>query len=398
MLRQLLSDAPLWRSAFRPLYLLGVLYAPLLALGSGTAWLGVLEVAPADAGLLLWHGHEMVFGFAGAIVAGTLLTALPSWAGIAELQGVRLAVLTATWVAGRVGLWSSPWLPAPLVAALDLILWPLLLAWLARPLWRARQWLYRLALPIVAALALANGVYHAAMLTGDLAIAALALRAAVWTLVVLYVLVGGVLTPVFTGNALRELGRGDVAPAAWSLEATAFLAILALAVADLLGAPSTWIAAVALAALVLQAWRVARWRGWRVADQPLLLAKHLGFAWLLAALALRAAAALGAPLPPHSWLHAFTVGALGMMMIGLMVRVALRHTGRAPRPPALMRLGAAAVFIAALLRVTAGIYGLGTTAYAVSAALWAAAFAAYLLCFGRMLIAPSLPRETVTFR
>ena len=205
--RQRFADMPLLSSAFRSFYLLGALYAPLLAAGAAGVFAGLVDLH-GSGGPLLWHGHEMLFGFATAIVLGTLLTALPSWAGMPELSGTPVAALAAAWLVGRIAFWATPWLPAPLVAFADLLLWPLLLALLARPLWRVPQHLYRLLLPVLLALTAANLAYHAAQRAGDVAGAERALRAAVWTLVLLYSLVGGLLTPIFTGTALRQLGRG----------------------------------------------------------------------------------------------------------------------------------------------------------------------------------------------
>ena len=383
---------PLLASGFRPFYLLGALYAPLLAIGGIAAYAGFVDLA-ASLGVVLWHGHEMLFGFAAAIVVGTLLTALPSWAGTPEVRGGALAALVIAWLAGRVAFWAAPWLPAGAVAVADALLWPLLLAMLARPVWRAPNRLYRLLLPILAAFALANLAYHAATLSSDAARAAHALRATVWTLVVLYTLKGGLLTPIFTGNALRELGRGAQARFVMPLEALALAVLVTLAAADLLGAPAPLTGTLALACALVHGLRVARWRGWRVADQPLLPAMHLGFAWLLAAFALKAVADLSGLVPEAAWLHAFTVGALGMMMLALMTRVSLRHTGRAiDTVPAAMRFAAVAMFVAAVLRLAATVHGLGPGLVAVAAGLWALAFAAYLLRFAALLVAPSLPR------
>jgi uncharacterized protein involved in response to NO len=389
---QRIAAAPLFSSGFRPFYLLGALYAPMLAIGGVAAFLGAVDLN-GSGGLVLWHGHEMFFGFAAAIVVGTLLTALPSWAGTPELRGKPLAWLVAAWLAGRIAFWAAPWLPAPVVAIADLLLWPLLLALLGPALWRVSNRLYRLLLPILLALMAANLAYHAAALLGDVAHAARALRAAVWALVVLYTLKGGVLTPIFTGNALRELGRGRQARFLMPLEALALALLVALALADLAGAPPPVTGALAAACALVHGARVARWRGWRVADQPLLPAMHLGFLWLLFAFVLKALADLGGLVPEVAWLHAFTVGALGLMMLGLMTRVSLRHTGRALGSPRLLRAAAIAMFGAAALRLGATVHGLGPWAVTSAALLWAVAFAAYLVRFGAVLVAPSLPRE-----
>lgn len=387
-----LAGLPLLASGFRPFYLLGALYAPLLALGGIGMVAGLVKLDPLP-GRVLWHGHEMLFGFAAAIVVGTLLTALPSWAGTPEVRGGALAALVLAWLAGRVAFWGAPWLPPAAVVAADVLFWPMLLALLWAPVWRAPQRLFRLLLPIVAALALANLSYHAAVLAADTARAERALRAALWSLVVLYTLKGGLLTPIFTGNALRALGRGDQARFLMPLEAVALALLVALALADLLAAPAPASGALAAACALVHGWRVARWQGWRVADQPLLPAMHLGFAWLLAAFALKAAADLAGIVPPAAWLHAFTVGALGMMMLALMTRVSLRHTGRPidAAPPA-MRAAAAILFAAAALRLAATVHGLGPAVVALAAGLWALAFVLYLLRFATVLVAPSLPR------
>ncbi len=388
---QRIAAAPLMASGFRPFFLLGASYAPLLAAGGVGAFVGVVDLQAA-LGPMLWHGHEMLFGFASAIVLGTLLTALPSWAGTPEIRGAPLAWLAAAWLLGRIAFWAAPWLPAPAVALADMLLWPATLAMLAPALWRVPNRRYRLLLPILIALVTANAAYHAAALAGDAMRAERALRATVWALVVLFTLKGGLLTPIFTGNALRELGRGEQARFALPLEASALALLLALAAADLARAPPLLTGTLAAACAAIHGARVARWRGWRVADQPLLPSMHLGFAWLLLALALKATAELSGLLPEPAWLHAFTVGALGMMMLSLMTRVSLRHTGRALAAPLAMRAAAAVMLAAAALRLAASLQGLGAQWVALAGFLWAAAFVAYLARFAAVLVMRSLPR------
>lgn len=386
-----MTRSPLWASAFRPFYLLGSAYAPLLAAAWCAAWLGLL---PTPGGMLLklLHGHEFIFGFATAIILGIVVTALPSWADTDEVAGGRLVLLVALWVAGRVAFWLSPWLPAPLPALVDGLLFPVVMAMLMPQLLRAKNRLYLLLLPILGALFVANLLYYQAAARDDALLAGQALRAAIWAIVVLYVLKGGVLAPIFTGNALREKGRGDQVPFIMGLEAAALAALLLLAGCDLAGAPRLWTGAAALACALLYGWRSLRWQGWRVADVPLLLTMHLGFAWLLLAFVLKAVAELTGSLPEAAWLHAFTVGSLGMMMLGLMTRVSLRHTGRPPVVPRVMLFAYAAMFLAAVLRVVAAVGAQHTALIGVSTLLWAAAFALYLVHFAPILITPSLPR------
>lgn len=385
------TTAPVWSSAFRPFYLLGAAYAPLLAAAWLAAWLGHW-VVPAGLPLKLVHGHEFIFGFAAAIIFGVVITALPSWAGTAEVDGGRLKLLVALWLAGRFGFWLAPWLPVPLPALLNCLLYAAAITMLAPQLLRVKNRLYLLLLPILAALFVANLAYHQAAARCDAMLAGLALRGAIWAIVVLYVLKGGVLAPIFTGNALRETGRGEQAPFLMALEIAALAALLTLAAFDLAGAPPVWSGGAALACTLLYGWRSARWQGWRVADVPLLLPMHLGFAWLLLAFALKAGADLAGWVPESSWLHAFTVGSLGLMMLGLMTRVSLRHTGRPLQMPTAMMAACAAMFLAAVLRVAAGVGAQHTALIGLSTLLWAGAFVIYLGCYARILLAPSLPR------
>lgn len=385
--------APIWSSGFRPFYLLAALYAPLLVAGVGGALGGLVDITRAGSSAQLWHGHEMLFGFACAVIIGTLLAALPSWAGTPELRGGALALLVALWLLGRLAFWASPWLPVALVALADVLLLPALCAVLAPGLWRVPQRRYRLLLPILLALAGANATHLVGLLRHDPALAVRALHAGVYAVMVLYVVVGGLLTPIFTGNALRQRGRGDQARFIPALELLVVAAVLLLAALDLLGAPAGWSAAAALVGATLVGFRSLRWRGWHALDDGLLWPMHLGFAWLVLALVLKAVAALSTAVPSSAWLHAFTIGALGLKMLALMTRVALRHTGRPPLAPAWLSWACAALLAAALLRLCAGIWGLGGWAIALAAALWALPFVVFAAVFASALTGPSLPRD-----
>jgi uncharacterized protein involved in response to NO len=388
-----LNPSPLWASAFRPFYFLGALYAPLLIAAWLGAFLGLWSLPAGELPLKLQHGHEFIFGFAAAIITGIVLTALPSWAGTREILGGRLMLLVALWLLGRIASWASPWLPPLLLAVIDCLLFPAMFAMLAPQLLRAANRLYLLLLPILFALFAANVIYHHGLLTANHTQAWVALRLAIYAIVVLYVLKGGVLAPIFTGNALREKGRSTLAPCNMPLEIAATAALLLLATLDLGAAPSAWTGAAALACVLLHGWRCARWKGWLVADVPLVLVMHLGFGWLVLAFALKAAAELTGIVPEAAWLHAFTVGSLGLMMLGLMTRVSLRHTGRPLKVPGAMLIAYGLMFAAALLRLAATVHGFGSTVIALSAGLWAAAFALYFMVFWKVLVTPSAPRN-----
>lgn len=382
-----------WSAPFRPFYFVASLYAPLLAVAWAGAYLGFWPDPHNEVALPLRHGHEFIFGFCAAIITGFVLTALPSWAGTKEIVGRPLMMLALLWLAGRMAFWASPWLPPLIPGIIDSLLFPALFAMVMPQLLRARNKRFLLFLPVLLALIAANLMYHHGLATSDHAQSGQALRLAVYELIVLYVMSGGVLTPIFTGNVLREKGRGDQTPFNMPLEIAAVGVVLLLAALDLASAPPSWTGGSAMACALLHGWRTARWQGWRVADVPLVAVMHLGFAWLILAFALRALADLTDLVPAHAWLHAFAVGSLGLMMLVLMTRVALRHTGRPPVVSPPMLSAYAIMFAAALLRLAATMLNLGHVVIGLAALLWGAAFAVYFAVFWRILLAPSLPRR-----
>jgi len=380
--------APLWSSGFRPFFLLGALYGPALAGFWLAARGGVWPVPGGAVPLALVHGHELVFGFAVAIVCGVLLTALPSWSGSVELRGAALLLLVLVWVAGRAAFLARAALPAPLAALLDGALLPLLILMLLPGLLQARPRLLLWTLPPLLALASGNGAFHVALAHASAPGMQRAVLLGLYGLMFLYALFGGLLTPAFTRNFLRA--RGEPAAAILvPLEYATALAMLALAAADLLGAPAPWVAGTAAAAAALHAWRCLRWRGWRTLGEPLLWTLHAGYVWFIVALVLRAVCALAPGVPPGAWVHAFTLGALGITMASLMTRVTLRHTGRPPAIAPLLWLAWVALLVAPLLRLAYGLIQPAEWLLSGATVLWGGAFLLYLLCHARMLLAPS---------
>lgn len=371
-----------WVSGFRPFFLGAAIYAPLsLALwliARNTGW-------PAYAAGALWHGHELLFGFAAALVCAILLTAVPSWTGAAEIRGAPLAALAALWLAGRLAMNAADWLPSAVVTVLDAALLPMLFVFLALTAKKARKALFWWTLPPLAAFATANVVFHVWNPYWGL-------QLGVHSLAFLFTLYGGLFIPAFTRRYL--LPRGERCGAIlMPLEYATAAAMVAFAAADLLRAPPALMISAALIAAAVHSLRFARWRGWRTGGEPMLWPLHLGYAWLIAGLLLRAAAELAPRIPREAWVHAFTLGAYGMLKIGLMPRVALRHTGRALRVPPAMIAAFFMVLGGALVRLAYSVYDLGEWALAASVLLWGAAFLVYLWLYAPMLLQPSLPRH-----
>jgi uncharacterized protein involved in response to NO len=376
--------APLWSSGFRPFLLGGFLWGTALLPLWLAEYAGAWAATPALAGPL-WHGHEMLFGFAAAIIAAVLLTAIPGWAITDEVSGGHLALLLAFWGAGRVAMLASGALPASVTAAADSIFLPALALMLAPTVLRARRKWFVAPLVILILLAAANVAFHLGATAGANRAASRALEGGLLLILLLYALAGGLLIPVFT------VSRIAMATFNVPLDALAVASVAAFALAEFLEAPLAVRGTLAGVAGAANGLRLARWRGWKVLDEPLLWTLHLGYAWLVIALALRAVAALGGPAPELAWMHAFTVGALGITILGLATRIVLRHTGRALAVPAAI-VAAYAMMVAAAVARVATAFAPSIWLLVASGLLWSAALGIYVVVCARWLIAPSLPR------
>jgi uncharacterized protein involved in response to NO len=379
----------LWARGFRPFFLGVGVYAPWVVGVWLAIWYGAL---PATSWLspIWWHGHEMLFGLVAAAIAGFLLTAAPVWTGRRALSGSPLMTLFGVWTLGRLAMLGAGRLPAALVAAVDVAFLPLVAGTLSRTVWRTGQWRNYGVVALVGALALANAAVHAQALGLTVVSAPRALRFTADLVVVLIVVIGGRITPGFTTNALIRLGVDARARSRPWLDRLAVAAVAALAAVDLVAPRSVASGLLAAAGGVIVAARMSGWQTLRTWRDPLVWSLHAGMAWVVAGLFLLAAGDLGGSVPASAGLHALTAGAMGSMILAVMTRVGLGHTGR----PLVLPKGA----VGSLLLVHAGAAArvLGALAPAadryrlllVGGLLWAAAFGLFALVYAPILTRP----------
>lgn len=379
----------LWGRAFRPFFLGGAIYAALVIPWWTGAWLGFLG-APAWLTPMLWHGHEMVFGFAAAAIAGFLLTASPVWSGGPVLNGRPLAVVLGLWVVGRVAFVAAGSLPAWAVAAADLAFLPAVAGAVVRTLWGSGQIRNYGIVAVVLALAAANAALHAEALGLAPGVARPALRFAVDAVVVLILVVGGRITPAFTQNAFRMRGIDRSVRSRPALNRATIGLAVATALAGLVLGRTPVTGAVAAAAGLASAARLAGWQGLATRRDPLLWSLHLALAWVSVGLVLVGLGDLGAPIPATAGLHALTAGGIGGAVMAVTTRVALGHTGR----PLVLPSGVVGcyvlVHVAAVARVVAPFLAAeGQRALLLTSGLaWACAFGLFVLRYASILTRP----------
>lgn len=373
--------------AFRPFFLatglsgVAVICVWLATLVHGTA---SFPLVPAR-----WHAHEMLFGFAAAAIAGFLLTAVPNWTGGKRLHGLPLAALAALWLAGRLALVPGVSVPPYLAAAADLAFLPALAIALAAPLVRARAWRNIAFLPLLAALTLANLTFHLDHLgwTADLGATGLALAFDVVLLMV--VVIGGRIVPAFTRNVIPP-ARADLWPVSHrAVERLAIASVALMALADVVAPDAMLTGALAGLAAAVHAVRLVLWKGWSTLRRPILWVLHLGYLWIPIALTLKAAWLLAGASWASTWQHALSVGVFGTMILAVMSRAALGHSGRPLVVSPLTTAAYGLVTVAAASRVIAPSVGdFYLPAISLAGAAWIAAFALFLLVYVPILSSP----------
>ena len=380
----------LFSHGFRPFFL----SAALFGLGVVPFWLLVWRGDIAVSGPFPaedWHAHEMIFGFAAAVVAGFLFTAVPNWTGRMPIRGWPLIVLCAVWVAGRLAVGGVLPLGPGGVMAVDCAFLAAVTLMIGVEIVAGRNWRnLMVAIPVLLLLA-ANLAFHVGAMSGHGMDVGLRLGLAV--LIFLITLIGGRIIPSFTRNWLSRQAAPQM-PAPFGRFDGLCLIAGAVALANWVWQPHAITTALFLAlAAALHAVRMSRWRGLSTWRSPLLLMLHIAYGFIPFGLAATAAAALDLA-EPAMGLHLFGIGAVGGMTLAVMMRATRGHTGRSleagPFLTAAFVLIAAAALVRALLP---GLWIAGIAGITLSAGLWTLGFAFFTVSIAPWLVMPSVERR-----
>lgn len=377
----------IFTQGFRPFFLAAGLWSAVaLAL-----WIVMLTTGialPSRFDPLTWHIHEMLFGFVMAAIAGFMLTAIPNWTQRLPVSGGPLALLAALWLLGRVACLVSTLLPPWTAAAVDLTFPVVLAAVIAREIIAARNWRNLPMVAPVCVLGIANLLMH--LEAGGVGVPpGLGWRLGFAAVIVLVSAMAGRIVPSFTRNWLAKRQRADL-PAVHGWIDRAALGMLHAGLIGWAFLPDFRPVGVLLGlGAAFNLWRLLRWHGAATTGEPLLLILHVGYAWLVLGAAMLSLEVLGIDVPLSAAIHTLTVGAIGTMILAVMTRAIRGHTGRDLSADRVTCLIYVLVALAAITRITAA-FG---TAWAmplliVSACLWIAAFAGFVLGYGPMLILP----------
>lgn len=374
---------PILRAGFRPFFLLGALFAPI-AISLWVAELAGLATLPAVLDPIAWHQHEMLFGFASAIIAGFILTAIPNWTGRLPVAGLALAGLAALWLAGRLAMFLGGVFEAPIAALIDAAFLFVLAGLIAREIIKGSNWRNLPPAFLITLLAIANALFHLEQ-QGAIADDGFCMRLGIGAIAMLIGLIGGRIVPSFTRNWLVKRKGVDL-PSSFGMIDELALLMLVIALLGWVLVPASPLAAGFLTITgVAHIVRIVRWRFWLCFAEPLVLILHLGYGWLAVGVLLLGVTQLVPAISNLAALHALTTGAFGTMMLAVMTRATLGHTGRQLAANGWTVAIYSAVNMGAIIRVLSPILP-GEGWLQAAGLLWAGAFLLFVLAYGPMLL------------
>lgn len=361
--------------------------AAVWACGAMGLWIfaltGRLDLAEGY-GAAAWHQHEMLFGFASAVLAGFLLTAVPNWTGRLPVSGRPLILLFSLWVIGRVAM-LAPQLTGNLWAAgIDSVFLPTLLFICVREIVAGKKWADLKVVAGLAILSAANICFHVETIlegTPDFSP-----RFAVAAYIGLVIVVGGRILPSFTRNWLAKQDATRL-PAPYSRFDTATIAVSVAALLAWAFSPEAPLTAlVAIGAATLQAIRLYRWRGWSAFAEPIVGILHIAYLFVPLGFLVMSASVQGLMDGPAA-MHVLTIGTVATMMLAVMTRATRGHTGRELHASPTTNLSYAAIVACALVRPLTSVFPEHTNLlHALAGLTWLSAFGLYLYEYGPMLV------------
>jgi len=327
----------------------------------------------------MWHSHEMLVGFAMAAVAGFSLTAVANWTGRPAVHGTPLTLLVFSWLAGRLAMLLTGWLPAGLVALLDMLFPLLLCILLGREIFGGKSKRNYILVIILAFMTVLNGTYHLGVSQILPGADRLAIYLLIHTMLVLVTIIAGRIVPAFTGNWLRMQGQTRLPVNSEVVNRTALSLTIVVGLAASFAPTHTVTGILAFAAAAAHGFRLSRWRGFATTSNPLLIVLHAAYIWLPIGYVLLGCAVFGWLFTPTAALHALTMGAIGNIVLAVTTRVSLGHTGRPLQVARLTVVAYWLLMVAVLIRVLGPLSGQNYLMMIdLSAAGWILAFGIFV--------------------
>ncbi|MCX7088156.1 MAG: NnrS family protein [Methylococcales bacterium] len=385
-MKQKIFNYPLFALGFRPFFVLAGLSALLLMLIWNAIYTGKIPGSAYFPGYY-WHAHEMLMGYSAAVIAGFLLTAVKNWTGLETVTGDKLAGLCLLWLYGRIVPFYAGSFPDSLIALIDFAFLPLLALQLASGIIKAKQPHNLIFIALLAIMALGNALLHSQLLGLTEHTAHYGLRLIVATIIIMILVISGRVLPFFTERGLQ----GTISIRNQQLDLLAIASAVIVFCLQLIDISGALLAISAILAAVLNGLRVSGWYVQRIWYVPLLWILYTGYAWIIIGFILIALSAYQL-VSGELALHAFTLGGVGLLTLGMMARVALGHTGRSLKASNTIATAFVLLNLAAFVRVLLPAALQNSSAMLIYCAtlLWLAAFALFMFVYLPILTQPRI--------
>ena len=339
---------PVLRLGFRPFFLVAGLFAIISMMIWMASFVFSVEFTFSVLSPNIWHAHEMIFGYAMAVVAGFLLTAIKNWTGVDVLQGKPLALLLSLWLVARILPLSGSMFSIELIALVDVLFLFMLAAVCLRPVLKVKQYNQMAIISLLFVLMLCNVVFYLGVMGIVENGVQWGLYSALYMIITLVLLMMRRVMPMFIENGVD----GDVAikNRSW-VDASSIVLLLCLWVSDVFTDYHQIASVLAAALTLLHAIRLSGWYTNKIWSKPLVWVLILAYGSFILGFALKASQFVFA-LSPSLSVHAFTVGGIGLVTLGMMSRVSLGHTGRNVfDPPPIVLWSLSILFLGFIVRV-----------------------------------------------
>jgi uncharacterized protein involved in response to NO len=380
-------ESIIFQNSFRPFFIAAGIWATLAVPFWLLNYFGIMIVID-NFNILLWHQHEILYGFVAAAIAGFILTAIPNWTGRLPIKNKPLAILVFLWILGRVGFLTTAIFGTITTSLMDLPFLIVLVLVIIREIVSGKNWRNLPVIILISFFTLGNILVHL-QIHEIIDSAELGIRLSTFVLSILLALIGGRIVPSFTRNWLAQNKANKFPRPFGNFDKISLISLVVFVFAQVIIPHHQATSLLALLAGMLHGIRLIRWKVWMTLAEPLIWILHVGYMWLCVALVLIGLSGLTDFVPYTSSYHALTVGAFSTMILAVMTRASLGHTGRTIKAT----LGTTTIFIfitiAAILRVYEPfINESGTLILSLSGIFWTLSFALFIFIYFPILTQP----------
>ncbi len=375
---------PPLRFAFRPLFIL----PSLLSIIAVVAWVAILKGKiqwHAALAANIWHGHEMIFGFAATVAFGFLLTAAQTWTGVRSIKGWKLGIVVALWLIARFAFLSSSELFF-IVGIISEACWLVIcVGYFTYMVVKSNNRRNFIFVPLLSLISILNIATLLSAYSGDISVSSHLSYSAVFLMSTMVTVVGGRVIPFFTTRALNLKPINGNAFLERVIGVMMILSTFAF-ISSYLFSSSILLAGCLILAGCLQILRMRNWQTIKTFSTPLLWSLHLSYLNMGIGFILLGVSYINPNISFSSAIHTITVGTIGTMIIAMMSRVSLGHTGRPLQINTLVSFSFLLLLSATLFRVLLPLIGWLMQGYILSAACWAIGFSIFIYYYAPILM------------